>query len=305
MLALRIRNLKKTYKNGVSALKGIDLDVNEGEFFSLLGKNGAGKSTTIGIISSLVIKTAGEVLVYGHDIDKDTRKAKSLIGVVPQEMNFNVFEKVSDILLTQAGYYGIPKNIAMQRMTFHLNEMDLWHKRDQPAVNLSGGMKRRLMIARAMMNEPKLLILDEPTSGIDVELRYALWQYLKKLNEHGTTIILTTHYFEEVEQLCQRVAIIDHGEIIENTDLKPLLRRLQTETLVLEFANPLMKPPILPNFPYHFIDETTLEVETSKENNINELVGLLTTQGHIIINMRNKTNRLEQLFLRIVARNTS
>ena len=239
MNALSVQQLEKIYPNGVAALKGIDLNVAEGDFFALLGQNGAGKSTTIGIICSLINKTSGKVYVFGHDTDLELAKAKSLIGVVPQEMNFSLFENISQILINQAGYYGIPKKIALTRIERYLKEMGLWDKRDQAAFRLSGGMKRRLMIARALMNEPKLLILDEPTAGVDIELRHTLWKFLSTINQEGTTIILTTHYLEEAEQLCKNVAIIDHGEIIENANMKKLINRLNTQTLVLDIATPV------------------------------------------------------------------
>lgn len=303
MPALSVKNLTKVYANGITALKGINLEVAEGDFFALLGQNGAGKSTTIGIICSLINKTSGKIYVLGHDIDTELAKAKALIGVVPQEMNFSLFEKISLILINQAGYYGIPKQIATERMEFYLKEMGIWKMHDQPAFRLSGGMKRRLMIARALMNEPKLLILDEPTAGLDIELRHTLWNFLTKLNKQGTTIILTTHYLEEAEQLCKNVAIIDHGEIIENSTMKSLINRMNIQTLVLDILNPLNQPLALDNYRHRLIDETSFEVEIHRGQTINELFQLLNQQNIIVSSMRNKTNRLEELFVRLISEN--
>ncbi|RDI41323.1 ABC transporter ATP-binding protein [Aquicella lusitana] len=303
MNALSVKQLTKKYPNGVSALKGIDLEVAEGDFFALLGQNGAGKSTTIGIICSLVTKTSGKVLIFGHDTDKEPAQAKSLIGVVPQEMNFNLFETTSQILINQAGYYGIPKKIAMERMERYLKEMGLWEMHNQPAIRLSGGMKRRLMIARALMNEPKLLILDEPTAGVDIELRHTLWRFLTNLNQQGTTIILTTHYLEEAEQLCKNVAIIDHGEIIENANMKSLINRLNRQTLILDIEKPLWDMPALKDFHGRLVDETTMEIEIFRGQSINELINLLTQQNITISSLRNKTNRLEELFIYLISAN--
>ncbi len=303
MNALSVSNLKKEYSNGIYALKGIDLTVPEGDFFALLGQNGAGKSTTISIICSLVNKTSGKIEVFGHDTDKELAIAKSLIGVVPQEMNFSLFEKISHILINQAGYYGIPKHIACERMEKYLNEMGLWNMRDQPAVRLSGGMKRRLMIARALMNEPKLLILDEPTAGVDIELRHTLWNFLTKLNQQGTTIILTTHYLEEAERLCKNVAIIDQGQIIERANMKSLINRLNVQTMIFDIKSPLDKPLHLPDFTHRMVDETSLEVEIHRGQSINDLIGSLSEQQVIIHGMRNKTNRLEELFMHLVSQN--
>ena len=300
MTALSIQNLKKTYSNGVEALKGINLDVEEGDFFALLGQNGAGKSTTIGIICSLVNKTSGKVFVYGYDIDKEIVKAKSLIGVVPQEMNFSLFDKVSNILINQAGYYGIPKKIASERMEKYLNEMGIWDKHNQQAFNLSGGMKRRLMIARALMNEPKLLILDEPTAGVDIELRHGLWNLLKELNNQGTTIILTTHYLEEAEHLCKKIAIIDQGDIVANTDMKSLVQSLDIQVMVLETEKPVLSIPKIPGYEFHQIDENTLEVEVKRNQSINPLFELLTKNNINITSVQHKTSRLEKLFMRMV-----
>lgn len=303
MLALSVRNLKKIYGNGLAALKGIDLDVEEGDFFALLGQNGAGKSTTIGIICSLVNKTSGSVHVFGHDINQERALAKSLIGVVPQEVNFSLFEKTMHILVCQAGYYGIPAHIAKERAEKYLKEMGIWHMHDQPVVRMSGGMKRRLMIVRALMNEPKLLILDEPTAGVDVELRHTLWRFLTKLNEEGTTIILTTHYLEEAEHLCKNVAIIDHGEIIENASMKTLINRMQTHTIILDLDNALSTLPMLDNYRHRIVDDTTIEVTVSRGQSINELFESLSKQKIMISSMRNKTNRLEELFVNLVGEN--
>lgn len=301
--ALQVKNLTKTYPNGTAALKGIDLTVKEGDFFALLGQNGAGKSTTIGIISSLINKTAGTIHLFGHDMDKERAIAKSLIGVVPQEMNFNIFENLSQILINQAGYYGIPKKFANERMERYLTEMGLWEMRNQPALRLSGGMKRRLLIARALMNEPKLLILDEPTAGVDIELRHMLWHFLAKLNQQGTTIILTTHYLEEAEHLCKHLAIIDQGEIIENANMKSLINRLHMQTFIFDLQQPMTHTLELDGYTYQIIDEMTLEVEIYREQTLNELFHLLTLNNIQVNSMRNKTNRLEQLFIRLVQEN--
>ncbi len=303
MLALAVSQLTKKYKNGVIALKGIDLEVAEGDFFALLGQNGAGKSTTIGIICSLINKTSGSVKIFGHDLDTDTAKAKSCIGVVPQEMNFSLFENISQILVNQAGYYGIPRNIAIVRAERYLKAMDIWHMHNQPAFNLSGGMKRRLMIARALMNEPRLLILDEPTAGVDIELRRSLWTFLTDLNQQGTTIILTTHYLEEAEQLCKNVAIIDHGDIIEHAKMKSLINRMNVQTLVLDLAVPMMHALHLPNYHSRLVDEHTIEVEIHRGQSMNALFQLLSEKNIAITSMRNKTNRLEELFIRLVTDN--
>ena len=303
MNALSVKKLTKTYSNGTSALKGIDLEVAEGDFFALLGQNGAGKSTTISIICSLVNKTSGKIHVFGHDTDIKPAEAKSLIGIVPQEINFNSFEKLSHILINQAGYYGIPPKIALERMELYLNEMGLWSMRDQPAIRLSGGMKRRLMIARALMNEPKLLILDEPTAGVDIELRHTLWRFLTKLNQQGTTIILTTHYLEEAEQLCKHVAIIDHGEIIVNANMKSLINRLNVQTIILDMEKSPAQMPKLDGYHSRLIDETTLEIEIHRGQSINALFDLLTQHNITISSMRNKTNRLEELFIHLIAEN--
>ena len=300
MNALSVRDLKKIYSNGIAALKGINLDVEEGDFFALLGQNGAGKSTTIGIICSLVNKTSGNVRVFGYDMDTELAKAKSMIGIVPQEINFSQFDKVYQILINQAGYYGIPKHIALERIELYLNEMGLWHMRNQQAIRLSGGMKRRLMIARALMNEPKLLILDEPTAGVDIELRHTLWRFLEKLNANGTTIILTTHYLEEAEQLCKNVAIIAHGELIERANMKTLISRLNAQTLILDTAQPVAAELALSGFQTRIIDDNTLEVDVNSGQSLNDLFQMLSLSKINILNMRNKTNRLEELFMRMV-----
>ena len=303
MLALSVNQLKKVYLNGLVALKGIDLSVNEGDFFALLGQNGAGKSTTIGILCSLINKTSGKIFVFGHDIDTEWEDAKACIGVVPQEINFNPFEKVSHILLNQAGYYGIPRKIAAPRVDYYLKKLGLFDKKDQSAMRLSGGMKRRLMIARALMNEPKLLILDEPTAGVDIELRHSLWEFLTELNNQGTTIILTTHYLEEAERLCKNVAIIDHGEIIEHAEMKSLINRLHAQTVIFDLANPVLSLPNLDHYPHRMIDETTLEVEIHKSQSLNSLFNKFNQNNITITGMRNKTNRLEELFVRLIAEN--
>jgi ABC-2 type transport system ATP-binding protein len=300
MKALSLRQLCKTYSNGVQALKGIDLDVEEGDFFALLGPNGAGKSTAIGIVSSLVNKSSGTVTVFGHSIDIELEAAKSCLGVVPQEVNFNQFEKVSTILLNQAGFYGIPRPVARERMEYWLNQLQLWDKRETISRSLSGGMKRRLMIARALIHEPQLLILDEPTAGVDIEVRRSMWEFLRRINEQGTTIILTTHYLEEAENLCRHIAIIDEGRIIENDRMSTVLRKLQTETFVLNLRGPLRGTLSLPGYRVTAPDETTLEVEVNKEQNLNEIFVALTAAGGEVVSMRNKSNRLEELFMRLV-----
>ena len=300
MKALSLRELTKTYRNGVQALKGIDLDVEDGDFFALLGPNGAGKSTTIGIVSSLVNKSSGTVNVYGHDIDRDLEAAKSCLGVVPQEINFNQFEKVSTILLNQAGFYGIQRGVARGRVEHWLHQLQLWDKRDAVSRTLSGGMKRRLMIARALVHEPQLLILDEPTAGVDIEVRRSMWEFLRRINEQGTTIILTTHYLEEAESLCRHIAIIDEGRIVENDRMSTVLRKLHTEIFVLNLREPLSQLPALPGYRLKRIDETTLEVEVNKEQSLNGIFAALSAAGVEVLSMRNKANRLEELFLRLV-----
>jgi ABC-2 type transport system ATP-binding protein len=303
LIALSIRHLNKTYKNGVQALKDVNLDVHQGDFFALLGPNGAGKSTTIGIICSLVNKTGGEVEVFGHSLDTERALAKMRIGVVPQEFNFNQFEKVHDIVMTQAGYYGIPLGLARERAEIYLRKLGLWDKRGSQARQLSGGMKRRLMIARALVHEPELLILDEPTAGVDIELRRSMWSFLTELNQQGKTIILTTHYLEEAESLCRRIAIIDRGTIVENTDMKSLLEKLHVQTFVLDLAQPLQQPPVVPDFSFRLVDARTLEIELPKEQPLNAVFSALAAEGIAVMSMRNKSNRLEELFIRLVEKN--
>lgn len=300
MKALSIRNLQKIYGNGTQALKGINLDVAEGDFFGLLGPNGAGKSTTIGIIASLVVKSAGTVEIFGHDLDKEPTLAKLQLGLVPQEFNFNMFERCIDILTSQAGYYGIPYSKAIERAEYYLKRLGLWDKATHSARTLSGGLKRRLMIARGLVHDPKVLILDEPTAGVDIELRRTLWAFLQELNAKGVTIILTTHYLEEAESLCKQVAIINHGELIENTSIKRLMATLNRETLVLDLKAPMQSLPALSGFDFSQKDESTLEVSFSKESSINQLFTALTQQGVQVSSLRNKTNRLEELFLNLV-----
>jgi ABC-2 type transport system ATP-binding protein len=303
--ALSIRQLTKTYGNGFQALSGIDLDVAEGDFFALLGPNGAGKSTTIGIISTLVNKTSGTVNVFGHDLDKEPAALKRCIGVVPQEFNFNQFEKTFDIVVTQAGYYGIPARIAKERAEQYLTQLGLWDKRDVPSRSLSGGMKRRLMIARALVHEPRLLILDEPTAGVDIELRRSMWTFLTELNKKGITIILTTHYLEEAEQLCRNIGIIDHGTIVENTSMKQLLSQLHVETFLLDIKNTLTSAPQLLGYPTRLLDGHTLEVQVDKAMGITALFTQLAQQNIEVLSLRNKTNRLEELFVSLVEKNLS
>lgn len=298
--ALIIRDLRKTYPNGFQALKGIDLEVQEGDFFALLGPNGAGKSTAIGIICSLVNKTSGQVHVFGADLDTHLEQAKSHIGLVPQEFNFNQFEPVVEIVVNQAGYYGIDRPVAYQRAETYLKQLGLWEKRRVQARELSGGMKRRLMIARALVHEPRLLILDEPTAGVDIEIRRSMWAFLRHINAQGITIILTTHYLEEAENLCRHIAIINHGRIIENTRMQTLLHRLHLETFVLNLSQPLEVVPATPGYLLRQIDECTLEVDVSKEQGINGLFWQLSQHGIEVISLRNKTNRLEELFMQLV-----
>jgi ABC-2 type transport system ATP-binding protein len=300
MQALALRQLTKVYKNGIKALKGIDLDVAEGDFFALLGPNGAGKTTAIGIVTSLVNKTSGVVEVFGHDMDRELETAKSCIGVVPQEVNFNMFESVFTIVVNQAGFYGIPRHLAKQRAEKYLKQLQLWERRNSIARSLSGGMKRRLMIARALMHEPRLLILDEPTAGVDIEIRRSMWEFLRDLNEQGTTIILTTHYLEEAENLCRNVAIIEGGRIIESDSMVNVLRKLQTEIFVLNLGGSLSVAPDIPGFRATLADDHTLEVEVSKGQSLNEIFSRLSAQGIEVNSMRNKVNRLEELFIRLV-----
>ena len=298
MPALAISGLTKTYQGGVQALKGIELEVQQGDFFALLGPNGAGKSTTIGIISSLVNKTQGRVSVFGYDLDTHLTQAKACIGLVPQEFNFNQFETVLQIVVNQAGYYGVPRNIAKQRAQKYLSQLDLWEKRNAPARTLSGGMKRRLMIARALMHEPKLLILDEPTAGVDIEIRRSMWAFLQEINAAGVTIILTTHYLEEAEMLCRNIAIIDKGIIVENTSIKTLLSKLNIETFVLDVQTD-KTVIVLTDVKYTFKDNQ-IEVEVAKEDGLNHVFTQLTEQGVQVMSMRNKANRLEELFVKLV-----
>lgn len=300
--ALCIRQLTKTYKNGLEALKGIDLDVEPGDFFALLGPNGAGKSTTISIIASLVNKSSGSVSIFGHDLDRELYAAKRCLGLVPQEFNFNTFEPVQEILVNQAGYYGIPRKAAWKRAEKYLVELGLWDKRKDMARTLSGGMKRRLMIARALVHEPRLLILDEPTAGVDIEIRRSMWQFLKDINQQGCTIILTTHYLEEAENLCRNIAIIDHGQIIENTSIKGLLTQLNMETFVLDLSRPLARLPDLAGHRLRRVDDLTLEADIDREVSLNQLFVDLNREGIQVCSMRNKTNRLEQLFMHMVDR---
>jgi ABC-2 type transport system ATP-binding protein len=301
--ALSLHNLRKTYANGFTALKGIDLDVQEGDFFALLGPNGAGKSTAIGIVTSLVNKSGGTVEVFGHNLDTDLAAAKSCLGLVPQEFNFNVFEPVVEIVVNQAGFYGIPRDEASRRAEHCLKQLGLWDKRREMARSLSGGMKRRLMIARALVHRPRLLILDEPTAGVDIEIRRSMWEFLKRINAEGTTIILTTHYLEEAESLCRNIAIIDQGEIIEHTNMKQLLGKLHVETFVLDLRRPVAVCPDIPGYVLRRLDDTTLEVDVSKDCSINDLFIALSAQGIEVLSMRNKTNRLEQLFMNLVDSN--
>ena len=302
--ALEISSLAKTYKGGFQALKGIDLTVKQGDFFALLGPNGAGKSTTIGVITSLVNKTQGNVKVYGYDIDTDLEKAKSFIGLVPQEFNFNQFEPLMNILVNQAGYYGVTRKIAIERAEKYLKQLDLWEKRYVAARELSGGMKRRLMIARALMHEPQMLILDEPTAGVDIEIRRGMWDFLKTLNAQGITIILTTHYLEEAETLCRNIAIIDGGKIVENTTMKGLLAQLDSETFVLDIS-PFKEDISLIDVVYRVIDDHTLEIDLQKDQHLNAVFEQLTNLGVQVLSMRNKTNRLEALFVNLITNKES
>lgn len=304
-LALKIRGLGKTYENGFEALRSIDLDVSHGDFFALLGPNGAGKSTTIRIICSLTNKSRGKVEIYGTDIDLNFSKAKSYLGVVPQEFNFSVFETPLQIVTNQAGYYGMEKKQAREQAEFVLNKLDIWHKRNDQSRGLSGGMKRRLMIARALVHQPSLLILDEPTAGVDIEIRRSMWDFLEQINNDGTTIILTTHYLEEAENLCRNIAIIDQGDIIENTSMKNLLSQLDTETFVLDLAKPLEELPEFRNFKAHARDNTTIELTMQKDKPINTIFMELSQHEIYVSSMRNKSNRLEELFMTIVAGNSN
>ncbi|WP_158134394.1 ABC transporter ATP-binding protein [Vibrio navarrensis] len=300
MYALEIEQLRKTYAGGFEALKGISLNVKKGDFYALLGPNGAGKSTTIGVISSLVNKTSGKVKVFGYDIDRDLELAKQNLGLVPQEFNFNQFETVEQIVMQQAGYYGVSRELAKERAKKYLSKLDLWKKRKERARNLSGGMKRRLMIARALMHEPKLLILDEPTAGVDIELRRSMWEFLQEINQQqGITIILTTHYLEEAEMLCRNIGIINKGELIENTSMKSLLAKLDVETFILDLA-PGSATPELTGVVSSRYDNDSLEIEIEKTQPLNQVFAQLSAQGIMVMSMRNKANRLEELFVSIV-----
>jgi len=300
MYALQAENLSKTYANGVQALKGISLEVAEGDFFALLGPNGAGKSTLIGIVTSLVTPSGGDVRVFGTSVRQQRSLAMSSIGLVPQELNFNQFEKPLEIVVNQAGYYGIPRRIALERAERYLRQLQLWERHDRPSRTLSGGMKRRLMIARAMVNEPRLLILDEPTAGVDIEIRRSMWELIREINTGGTTVILTTHYLEEAEQLCRNIAIIDHGRIIENASMKSLLAKLDVETFVLDLREPLTAAPHLDGMEITLPDAHTLEVTLRRRRPVNALFAELDLLGINVISMRNKANRLEELFMRLV-----
>jgi len=296
--ALEIENLTKTYASGVQALRGISLNVEEGDFYALLGPNGAGKSTTIGVMTSLVNKTSGKVRIFGYDLDTDMVRAKQCIGLVPQEFNFNPFETVQQIVVNQAGYYGVPRKVAIERSEKYLKQSDLWEKRNTRARMLSGGMKRRLMIARALMHEPKLLILDEPTAGVDIELRRDMWDFLRELNANGTTIILTTHYLEEAEMLCRNIGIIQSGQLIEDTSMKNLLSKLQSETFLLDLS--VTNADIqLEGYEFEVVDSQTIAVEVQRNQGINSVFAQLSQQGIEVLSMRNKANRLEELFVKI------
>lgn len=300
MNALSIRNLKKTYSNGFTALKGIDLEVESGDFFALLGPNGAGKSTAIGIISSLVNKTSGSVSVFGHDLKKDQAMAKSCIGLVPQEINFNQFETVKSIVFNQAGYYGIPRKQAIKNTEKCLKQMSLWDKRDTVSRRLSGGMKRRVMIARALVHEPRLLILDEPTAGVDIEIRRSMWEMMEQVNQQGTTIILTTHYLEEAESLCRNIAIINDGLIVEKSGMADLLTRVNKDYFVLDLAKPMTHVPVVDGYELQLAENKVLNVTVPKGKNLNTLFQQLTANNIDVLSLKNKTNRLEQLFMDLV-----
>lgn len=302
MNALKICQLTKTYKNGVTALKGIDLSVAEGDFFALLGPNGAGKSTTIGIVTSLINKTSGRVEIFGHDLDTQKQAAKRFMGLVPQEFNAGIFEPIEQVLINQAGYYGVPYRLAQQRAEICLKRLELWSKRKHPARMLSGGMKRRLMIARALMHEPKILILDEPTAGVDIEIRRSMWDFLRELNQQGTTIILTTHYLEEAESLCKNIAIIDQGKIIENTSIKNLLKTLRVETFIFYLAKSLpgAEVPKFPDLVCRLIDDTTIEIDVPDTVGLSKLFALFAEKNIVVMSMKNKVNRLEEFFVRLI-----
>jgi ABC-2 type transport system ATP-binding protein len=300
MYALSIKQLTKTYSNGLQALRGIDFDVKPGDFYALLGPNGAGKTTVIGIICSLINKTSGQVEIFGHNIDTDVEAAKTCIGLVPQELNLNIFDSVLNIVVNQAGYYGIGRKLALQRAEQYLGELRLWDRRFDQARMLSGGMKRRLMIARALIHEPKLLMLDEPTAGVDIEIRRSMWDFLRRINAAGTTIILTTHYLEEAENLCRHVAIIDEGEIIENARMSTVLRKLQREVFVLSLREPLSEAPLLAEFETSLVEDNELEVTVDSGNDLNTLFARLNELGISVVSLRNKANRLEELFMDLV-----
>lgn len=300
MNALTIRNLRKTYDNGNQALKGIDLSVAAGDFYALLGPNGAGKTTAIGIITSLVNKTAGDVEIFGHNIDSDLESAKACIGLVPQEVNLNLWDSVGNIVTNQAGYYGLSGKLARDRVEKYLRALRLWDRRGDTARSLSGGMKRRLMIARALVHEPRLLILDEPTAGVDIEIRRSMWEFLQDINTAGTTIILTTHYLEEAESLCRNIGIIDEGRIIEDAKMSTVLRKLQREVVILSVADKISEAPQLDGFRTQLRDDHDLEVEKGPERDLNDMFAQLDAQGIRIVSMRNKANRLEELFMRLV-----
>ncbi len=300
MHALSVRNLVKVYRNGVQALRGISLDVTEGDFFALLGPNGAGKTTAIGIITSLVNKTAGEVRVFGHSIDNDLNAAKACLGVVPQELNLNTFDRVLNIVVNQAGFYGIPLRQGRKRAQEVLEQLQLWDRRNEVARDLSGGMRRRLMIARALVSSPRLLILDEPTAGVDIEIRRSMWRFLKEINANGTTIILTTHYLEEAEKLCRHVAIIDEGRVIQHHPMADFLRTLQQETILLNTRDPLPEVPTLNGFKVTRNNPHELEVEVPRERDLNELFSSLTAVGIHVTSVRNETSRLEELFFNLL-----
>jgi ABC-2 type transport system ATP-binding protein len=298
--ALRTHQLSKTYANGVIALKGVDLAVAQGDFYALLGPNGAGKSTVIGILCSLVNKTAGSVEIFGVDIDRDFARAKSFLGVVPQEFNFNIFETPLQIVRNQAGYYGINRQTALTQAEKYLKLLGLWDKRAERAGELSGGFKRRLMIARALVHEPRLLILDEPTAGVDIEIRRSMWDFLRQINSAGTTIILTTHYLEEAERLCRNIGIINQGTLVENTSMRTLLRQLNVETFVLDLEQPLAVVPASLAHNAHIVDPTTLEIAVDRDDNLNHVYAMLSAANIKVLSMRNKSNRLEQLFINLV-----
>lgn len=300
MKALSIRDLRKTYSNGHVALKGIDLDVEEGDFFALLGPNGAGKSTAIGVVSSLVNKSGGRVEIFGYDLDRERDAAKSCIGLVPQEVNFNQFETVRTIVVNQAGYYGIPRREACKLAEIRLRQLSLWERRDTVSRRLSGGMKRRLMIARALVHSPRLLILDEPTAGVDIEIRRSMWDLLREINRQGTTIILTTHYLEEAESLCRNIAIINQGMIVEHSNMASLLSKMKMDSFVLNLKIPIKTAPVVPGYHLNLLDESTIEVAIPKEQGINGLFIGLSQQSIEVLSLRNKTNRLEQMFLDLV-----